>query len=256
MGGMFGGGGKKGGGSTPAPDFSKAAMTNQSGPMGSSMWSTDANGNNTLSSQFTGQAADTFNSLQGGMGKAAAYDPTQARDAAITSNYNQAASRLDPQWQQRQQAFGSGMANQGLDPGSEAYNASFGNESRAMNDAYSTAMANAVRQGNETQTTQMAQMRQPFEQAALMQGMLPKGDPSAPFRAATSQYEAAKDKTSADQAGKGGLLSGLGGVAGTMFGGPLGGALGGGLGSMFGGKGKPPADQNAGYDENLGGYNF
>jgi hypothetical protein len=253
MGGMFGGGGKKGG-STPAPDFNKAAMTNQSGPMGSSTWSTGPDGRNVLSSQFTGQAADTFNAAQGGMNRAANYDPTLARQDAINSNYNQATSRLDPQWQQRQQAFGSGMANQGLDPGSEAYNASFGNESRAMNDAYSTAMANAIRQGNETQTTQMAQMRQPFEQAALMQGMLPKGDASAPFKAATSQYEAAKDKTSADQAGKSGLLSGLGGIAGTAFGGPLGGMAGSALGGMFGNKGGGGGGQD--YDPNLGGYNF
>jgi hypothetical protein len=105
---------------------------------------------------------------------------------------------------------------------------------RAENDAYSTAMANAIRQGNETQNTQMAQMRQPFEQSLAMMGMLPKGNPNAPFQAAGAQYEAGKDATSAQQAGKSGLLSGLGGIAGTAFGGPLGGAIG---GSLFGGKG-------------------
>ena len=249
MGGVFGGGGKKGG-STPAPDFSKAAMTNQSGPAGSSTWSTDANGNNTLASQFTGQAGETFNALQGNMAKAAGYDPTQARNQAISSNYDQATSRLDPMWQQRAQAFQSGAANSGIDPGTQAYNAQFGNESRAMNDAYSIAMANAIRQGNETQGVQMAQMNQPFNQAGAMMGMLPKGNPNAPFQAANAQYDAAKDKTSADQAGKSGLLSGLGGIAGTAFGGPLGGALG---GSLFGGKG---GGGGSDFDPNLGGYNF
>jgi hypothetical protein len=233
MGGMFGGGGKKGG-STPAPDFSKAAMVNQSGPMGSSTWSTGPDGKNTLSSQFTGQAADTWNSVQGNMGKAAAYDPTQARNEAIESNYGQAVSRLDPMWAQRRQAMTSSAANMGLDPGQQAYQAQAGNEMRAENDAYSTAMANAIRQGNETQNTQMAQMRQPFEQSLAMFGMLPKGNAGAPMAGAQAQYEAAKDQTSAQQAGKGGMLSGLGGLAGTAFGGPLGGMIG---GNLFGGKG-------------------
>ena len=43
MGGMFGGGSKKGG-STPAPDFSKAAMVNSSNPMGGRTWTTGPDG--------------------------------------------------------------------------------------------------------------------------------------------------------------------------------------------------------------------
>ena len=251
MGGIFGGGGKKGG-STPAPDFTAAATTNQANPFGSANWNQGADGRWNLDTQFTGQNAATMNAIQGAMGKAAAYDPTQARQQAIDSNYGQQMSRLNPRLMQQQGQFSAGAANSGLEPGTEAYNNANLQLQQGQNDALTTAMANAIRQGNETQATQMEQMRQPFLQAQNMMGMLPKSDPNMPFRAANAQYEAAKDNTSAQQAGKSGLLSGLGGVAGSVFGGPLGGALG---GSLFSGKGAPK-DQNAGYDENLGGYNF
>jgi hypothetical protein len=224
-GGVAGGvlGGLKGGDkdAPPAEDFYGAATPSTQGPMGGQQWAKGPDGKWTSTMGFSGQAGNTFNALQGGMNKAANYDPTQARDAAISSNYNQAASRLDPQWQQRGQAFTSGMANQGLDPGTEAYNAQFGNESRAMNDAYSTAMANAVRQGNETQKTQMDQMNQPFNQAGQMMQMLQQGQGNnlnAPLVAAGMTQKAsdnAADRAAASSGGKkggaGSMLGGLGG---------------------------------------------
>jgi hypothetical protein len=233
MGGKGGGGGKKGA-STPAPDFSKAAMVNQSGPAGSSTWN-----NGALTSQFSGPMAGAWSGASGGMEKAANYDPTQARDAAITSNYNQGLSRLQPLQAQEQQRFTSGAANMGLDPGQQAYQTGLGNMQRNQTDQMNSLMANAIRQGNETQTTQMAQMRQPFEQGAAMLAMLPKGNPNAGLAAAQAQYEAGKDATSANQGKKGQTMGGLGSLGGTVFGGPLGGAVGGSLGSKKGGS-KPP----------------
>lgn len=230
MGGKGGGGGKKGGASTPAPDFSKAAMVNQFGPAGSATWQ-----NGALNTQFAGPMADAWGGAQSGMAKAAAYDPTAARDAAIKSNFDQGWSRLSPMQAQERQRFTSGTANMGLDPGQQAYQAGLGNMQRGQADQFSTLMANAIRQGNETQQTQMEQMRQPFLQGSMMLNMLPKGDPSAPFRGAQAQYEAAKDATSANQGKKGQTMGGLGSLAGTVFGGPLGGALGGAAGNLLGG---------------------
>ena len=247
MGGMFGGGNKKGG-STPAPDFSKAAMVNSSNPMGGRTWTTGPDGKHTLSTNFTGQAGQTWDALQGAMGKAAGYDPTQARDQAITSNYDQAMSRLNPRLQQQQGQFNASAANSGLAPGTEAYNNANLQMQQGQNDALSTAMANAIRQGNETQQTQMEQMRQPFLQGGMMMNMLgQQGDTGAPLEAADRQYSAQRAQDAQAQAGKGGLLSGLGGIAGTAFGGPLGGMLGGMLGGGGGGDD---------FDPNLGGYNF
>jgi hypothetical protein len=253
MGGKGGGGGKKGG-STPAPDFSKMAKVNQSGPAGSSTW----NGNE-LTSQFTGPMADAWKGAQSGMVKAANYDPTQARDAAIKSNYDQGLSRLQPQQAQEQQAFNSGAANSGMAPGSQGYQTGLGNLQRGQTDQMNSLMANAIRQGNETQTTQMAQMRQPFEQGGAMMGMLPKGDPSAPMRAAQAQYEAGKDASSASQGKKGQTLGGLGALGGSLLGGPVGGYLGGkagGTAADFMGSGTPAANAfNSAADANFS-YDF
>lgn len=74
-----------------------------------------------------------------------------AADAA----YNQAASRLDPQWAQRQNDFDAKMAAQGLTPGSEAYNNQAGLFGRDRNDAYAGARNDAFGQGLNAFATNM-----------------------------------------------------------------------------------------------------
>jgi hypothetical protein len=71
----------------------------------------------------------------------------QAQDAT----YKSYASRLDPQWQQSDEALQSQLANQGITPGSTAYNNAMDTQARARNDAYSQANQNAVMQGNQEQ---------------------------------------------------------------------------------------------------------
>lgn len=102
------------------------------------------------------------------------YDPSQDINRAIEANWQQSTSRLDPMWQQRQQHFGSQMANQGLDPGMAAYDASAGTLNRAQTDAYQTALRGAIGQGNETARTAFAAKMLPFNQyGALMGGGAP-----------------------------------------------------------------------------------
>ena len=260
MGGMSG----KKGGSTPAPDFTKAGTPNTSGPMGGQTWTMGPDGRMQSSMGFTGQAANTFGNVQNAMGKAAAYDPTQARNDAIKSNYDQGWSRLAPMQAQATQGFNSGAANMGLDPGSQAYQAQQGNLQRGQADQQNSLMANATRQGNETQSTQMEQMRQPFLQSGMMMNQLQGGQGNNlgnPLKAAGMQYEAGKDATSAGQGKKGQTMGGLGSLAGTVFGGPLGGMAGGALGSALGGggggKGKggqPGAKQFVSGDPMAGSY--
>jgi hypothetical protein len=71
----------------------------------------------------------------------------EARNQAITSAYNQATSRLDPQWQQREAAQRTSLLNQGLTEGSEAYTNAMRDMGQQRNDAYSSAMASAIGQG-------------------------------------------------------------------------------------------------------------
>lgn len=67
--------------------------------------------------------------------------------------YQQAASRLDPQWQQNDSNFASQMAAQGISQNSDAYRRAYQNESMAKNDAYNQAQLTATQAGAAEQST-------------------------------------------------------------------------------------------------------
>lgn len=73
----------------------------------------------------------------------------QARQAAEDAIYGRATSRLDPQWQQREEATYSRLWNQGLRPGDEAWDTAMGNLERARTDAYQTAMDQSIIGGGQ-----------------------------------------------------------------------------------------------------------
>jgi hypothetical protein len=235
MAGAFGG---NKGGTPDAPDFSKLAMVNQNNPLGGSTWQTDpTTGQITTSSQFGGQAGQTFQGLLGGMNQAAGMDPAAAGQQAFDKTMGSYKSVLDPMWAANADKMQTGLANSGLEPGTEAYsNASrtFGNQ---RDQAYNSAIAGAVQGGQAEQAQARANANQPFLQAAGMMGMLPHNDPTAPFKGGAAQYDAAKDRSSANNAKKGNTIGGLANIAGTAFGGPLGGAAASGLMGGGGGQG-------------------
>lgn len=70
-----------------------------------------------------------------------------ARDQAVTAAYNQATSRLNPQWDQRESQTRTQLANQGLDPNSQAARAQMQQLGQQRNDAYGSAMNSAIAQG-------------------------------------------------------------------------------------------------------------
>lgn len=61
--------------------------------------------------------------------------------------YQQATRQLDPQYEAAQKQFDQQMINQGLAPGSEAYNTAKAAFDQQKNDAYSQARAQAMQQG-------------------------------------------------------------------------------------------------------------
>lgn len=65
--------------------------------------------------------------------------------------YDQATSRLDPQWQQQQAQFQQQMVSQGLTPGSQAYDNALADFTRGRNDAYSQARDQSMQQGLQAQ---------------------------------------------------------------------------------------------------------
>lgn len=113
-------------------------------------------------------------------------DPSTYNQSAITAAYNQATSRLNPQWDQAQRQQEDQLASQGLAPGSAAYTTAMDTFNRAKNDAYSSAENNAQSAGlaaagqtfNESLSSNqqgvsnlLQQTNQPInELAALLQG--------------------------------------------------------------------------------------
>ncbi len=91
-----------------------------------------------------------------------------ARDAA----YNQAASRLDPMFDQRESKLRTQLLNQGLDPSSQAYSTALENFGRDRNDAYAGAQNAAFGQGMAAQNQSFGQSQMARQQmlAEMLQG--------------------------------------------------------------------------------------
>jgi hypothetical protein len=100
----------------------------------------------------------------------------------IDAAYNQATSRLDPQFASAEARFRQDMVNRGIAQGSDAYNNAWDDFSRSKNDAYGSAMNAAMGQGlaaqgqlwgQGVQQTQLAQaMRQWADQFGLNRDQL------------------------------------------------------------------------------------
>lgn len=129
----------------------QANRPNVSTPFGSTQWSQDRNGNWTMNNSLSPEvqaAQQQMGAMDWGQfGQVGSGDA--ARDQAITSAFDQAKSRLDPMWQQRESAMQTQLANQGLDPNSQAARAAMGQLGSQRNDAYTSAMASAIAGGNE-----------------------------------------------------------------------------------------------------------
>lgn len=216
-------GGKLGGKAPDAPDFMALAEKqavgnhpNQSTPFASSQWTQGPNGQWNQTVGLSGglqQGADNLMQQIGNQGPIGTGD--DARNQAITAAYDQAASRLDPQWSQRGESLKADLANQGLPAGSEAWGAEMGNFGRDRNDAYSSAMANAIGQGTAAGhvafADNLAAANNPFQQLGMLQGLTQQ--PGAPgganyLSAGNLGYQGDLNKYGIQQGGKNSLLSG------------------------------------------------
>lgn len=224
--GMSGGGGlgsKLGGNAPSAPDFMALAEKqavgnhpNQTSPFASSQWTQGPDGQWSQNVSLSGglqQGADNLMSQIGSQDPIGTGD--DARNQAITAAYDQAASRLDPQWAQREESTRAMLANQGLPAGSEAFGAEMGNFGRDRNDAYSSAMANAIGQGTAAGhvafADNLAAANNPYSQLGMLQGLTQQ--PTAPgganyLSAGNLGYQGDLNKYGIQQGGKNSLMSG------------------------------------------------
>lgn len=90
-------------------------------------------------------------------------------------SYGAQTSRLDPYWQQSDDAERQRLVNQGLAPGGEAYNEAWRNQSMSKNDAYQQAQLAAISTMPQTYQMALAQRMQPLtELNALRTGAQPQ----------------------------------------------------------------------------------
>lgn len=120
-------------------------------------WTTGPDGTPQLTQTLgggLGQAATGLQQQAAGLGTGMDWNqfgamPTgdAARQQAIDAAYGQSASRLNPMFEQRENAERSRLLNSGIPEGSEAYNNAMSNLSRDRNDAYQGALNSAIGQG-------------------------------------------------------------------------------------------------------------
>lgn len=258
------------GGGQQSPDFMGAAdkqtqanRPNQNTAWGSTSWQQGPGGqwtqNQTLNPGLQGLMDSAVQRQQQGIDYGALpqlTDGAAARDQAIQGAYGQATSRLDPRFQQGEDALRTRMYGMGLNEGDAAYDQQMGNFGQQKNDAYNQAMFSAIGQGTQAGQAMFnqslqgrqqmlgeanQQMNQPMQG---FQGLLgASGSMSMPGFSPSGNYlGAAQAQGQFDQqAGQnnsnmlGGILGGAGAIAGSYFGGPVGGMLGQRAGSAVGG---------------------
>lgn len=180
-----------------APDYAGAAQQtsdaaarlnrpNQTNAFGSSTtWETGPDGTPRQVQSFGGPFAGYAEGLQqqaAGMGGPMDWGQfgtlgtgDDARSQAINAAYGQATSRLDPQWQQREDAERARLASQGVAESSEAYKNAMGALGQQRNDAYQGAMSSAIGQGTAAGQAvfnqNMASRQQAISEALRRRGM-------------------------------------------------------------------------------------
>lgn len=137
-----------------------------------------------------------------------AQDMSSSMQPYVDQAYQQATRQLDPQWAQSSAAFDQQMVNQGLQPGSAAYNTAKQQFDQSKNDAYSQAQGNAMTQGLQAQAQGFGQ--------GLSQSQL-ANQLSQSLIGANSQYTG--QQLQGNQAIMQALLSGNSGIAQQIIGG-------------------------------------
>jgi hypothetical protein len=100
-----------------------------------------------------GPIQHSFNQGQAVQGDVGDNNASGAVKAVTDAYYNQARSRLDPQWQQQEQQLNDSLANQGIGINSAAYGNAKDILGRSKNDAYNQAIYSSIGQGANEQNT-------------------------------------------------------------------------------------------------------
>jgi hypothetical protein len=131
-----------------------------------------------LSSAMSGISGLTgkYQGLMGGLGALQSQiSPTAAQDYAKQGQdayYKSATAYLDPQYAQQQTSLDAKLANQGITPGSEAYNNAMGNFQRDKDFAYNQAANSAITQGQQMGLNQLQEQEGAVNTQAGLYGLM------------------------------------------------------------------------------------
>lgn len=143
-------------------------------------------------------------------------------------SYKAQTDRLNPEWDQRQESTETQLINQGLRPGTEAYDNAMRTFSQGRNDAYGQARLNAINTAPQTFQMSSALRNQPLNELNALRTGSQVTNPTfsnapqqgqtagADYLGATnSQYNAAMGGYNADAASASNFNNGLMQLAGT-----------------------------------------
>lgn len=159
-------------------------------------------------------------------------DFNSTRNAAQNALYSNQTQYLDPQFKQQQTGLESQLANQGVTPGTEAYDNAMGNFNRSRNQAYGSAMNSAISGATGQQTANIGNwatlQNQPINQLAALRGNTQVQNPNFQnpssqnaqtpdfMSAANNQYQGQLSSYNANQASNNATMGGLFGLGGTL----------------------------------------
>jgi len=218
---------------TTGPDGRPQMSTGFSGALGGGATATTNQAGQALSQ---GLDASLFAPIQSG---------DAARNQAVEGAFGQSMSRLNPMLEQRETQMRARLANQGLDPNSQAARTATTNFGRERNDAIQSALASAIAQGTEAGNTalmgniassganiqnQLTQRRAPLQDLGMLQGLLSTpqfalagaADPTQYLGAAGAQGNYQLQNAQQQNQMWGDFLGGLLGAGGMAAGGFLG----------------------------------
>lgn len=216
------GGGGKGGSGPSAPDFSAAARTATNTPFAGDSYAKNADGTYTHNVGLSGPLAGANSSMQGQLASAWGTpldNGAQARQHAEDAIYQREASRLDPVWNNREQANRTQLEQQGIDPNSAAGKTSMDTLGRSRNDAYSSALQQAIMGGGQEATRQQGMdLQSRLAPLMGMQGLqgLTQMPGNQLLPAAIAQSQANLQKYGIDQQGKNSAMGGITGLGGSL----------------------------------------
>lgn len=245
----------------PPPDYTGAAVATASGnqdaariaakanrvsqytPYGSQVYTSGINGDpdqwrSDISLSPTGQKLlDYQNNASLGLGEQTGqalgrvgdslsqpFDYGSVQDVQDAS-YKSQTDRLDPEWQQRQGSIENQLVNQGLRPGTEAYDNAMRVFNNGRNDAYGQARQNAIATAPQTLQQATAIRNQPLNELNALRTGSQVTNPTftnAPTQATTqgADYLGAAGLTqqanNASAANNSGFMSGLMGLGGQL----------------------------------------